>query len=97
MTEAEISYDDLPWADERVIREHAAELIELAESLGMTNLRYASGNRIVLTLTDHVVLLGEFRFAEEASLQIGYQIRAYTDGVLKNPGVSRDLVDATPL
>lgn len=92
-----VAYDDLPVADERVIRAHAAELIAMAEALGLANLRYASADRIVVTVTDHVEYLGEFRFAERASHMIGHQIRVYTDGVLTNPGVSPDLVAATPL
>jgi hypothetical protein len=92
-----VAYDDLPWADEEIIREHAAELIAMAESLGLSDLRYASSNRIVVTLTDHVEPLGEYKFSERASFMLGHQIRAYSDAVLKNPGVSPDLLAATPL
>ena len=97
MTADYVSYDDLPWADEQVIRAHAAELIAMAEDLGMTNVRYASDNRLVVTATDHFERLGPFTFAEEASYLLGYRIRVYSDGVLKNPGVSPDLVAATSL
>ena len=92
-----VSYDDLPWADEQVIRAHAAELIAMAESFGLANLRYASANRIVVTLTDQVATFGDYRFAEQASFLLGRQVRAYDDEVLKNPGVSPDLLAATPL
>ena len=47
MTADYVSYDDLAWADEQMIRAHAAELIAMAESLGPADLRYASSNRIV--------------------------------------------------
>ena len=53
MTADYVSYDDLPWADEQVIRAHAAELIAMAEDLGLTNVRYSSDNRLVVTATDH--------------------------------------------
>jgi hypothetical protein len=97
MTAEYISYDDLPWADEGVIRAHASELIAMARSLGLADLRYASGNRIVVRLTESAVTFGDYRFAEEASFHLGYQIRVYDDEVLKNPGVSPDLVAAMPL
>ena len=97
MTVDHVAYDDLPWADERVIRAHAAELIALAEGIGLTYVRYASGNRLVVTRTERVEPLGECVFAERASLLLGHQVRVYSDGVLSNPGVSPDLVAATPL
>ena len=97
MTDDYVAYDDLPVANESVIRAHAAELIAMADTLGLANVRYASADRIVVTVTDHVEHLGEFRFAERASFMMGHQIRVYTDGALKNPGVSPDLVAATPL
>jgi hypothetical protein len=92
-----VAYDDLPVADEHVIRAHAAELIAMTETLGLAHVRYASADRIVVTVTDHVDYLGEFRFADRASFMMGCQIRVYTDGVLTNPGVSPDLLAATPL
>jgi hypothetical protein len=92
-----VAYDDLPWADEEIIRAHAAELVAMAESLGLSDLRYASSDRIVVTLTDHVEPLGEYKFSERASFVLGHQMRAYSDAVLKNPGVSPDLLAATPL
>ena len=97
MTADYVSYDDLPWADEQMIRAHAAELIEMAESLGLTDLRYASTNRVVVRLTDHAAPFGDHKFSERASFLLGHQIRAYDDEVLKNPGVSPDLLAATPL
>ena len=97
MTDGYVSLEDLPWADEQVIRAHAAELITMAESLGLTNVRYASGNRLVVTMTGRIERMGPFTFAEEASFHLGYRIRVYTDGVFKNPGVNPDLVAATPL
>ena len=97
MTADYVAYDDLPWADEQVIRAHAAELIAMAETLGLADLRYASGNRIVVRRTDHVEALGVHKFSERASFMLGHQIRAYSDRVLQNPGVSPDLLAATPL
>ncbi len=97
MTADYVSYDDLPWADEQVIRAHAAELIAMAEGIGLSNVRYASGNRLVVTRTERVEPLGEYVFAEQASFFLGRQVRVYSDGVLNNPGVSSDLLAATPL
>ena len=97
MTADYVSYDDLPWADEQMIRAHAAELIAMAESLGLDDLRYASSNRVVVRLTDHAAPFGDHHFSERASFLLGHQIRAYDDEVLKDPGVSPDLLAATPL
>ena len=68
-----------------------------AESLGSADLRYASNNRIVVRRTDHVEPMGEHRFSEWASFMLGHQICAYSDTVLRSPGVSPDLLAATPL
>mgnify|MGYP003606603592 CR=1 FL=1 len=97
MTADYVFLEDLPQADERVIRAHAAELVAMAEDLGLSDVRYASSNRIVVTRTDHVESLGVHKFSERASFLLGHQIRAYSDAVLKNPGVSPDLLAATPL
>jgi hypothetical protein len=59
--------------------------------------RYASDNRAVVTCTDQVAPLGIHRLAEEAGFTFGYRIRGYSDEVFVNPGVSPDLVAATPL
>jgi hypothetical protein len=64
-----------------------AELIAMAESLGLVNVRYASHNRLVVSVTEHLERLGSFTLAEEASYRLGYRICVNTDGVLKNPGV----------
>jgi hypothetical protein len=92
-----VGYDDLPWADEQMIRAHASELIAMAESLGLANLRYASSNRVVVTLTDRAAPFDDHRFSERASFLLVRQMRAYDDEVLKNPGVSPDLLAAMPL
>ena len=97
MTADYVFLEDLPQADERVIRAHAAELIAMAESLGLSDVRYASDNRLVVSVSDHFQRLGPFTFAEEASYHLGRRIHVYSDEVLKNPGVSPDLVAATPL
>ena len=92
-----VSLEDLPWANEQVIRARAAELIAMAERLGLANVRYASDNRVVATRTDKVAPLGIHRLAEEASFTFGRRIRVYSDEVFANPGVSPDLVASTPL
>ena len=71
MTADYFAYDDLPWADEQVIRAHDKELIALADSFGLANLRYASSNRILVTLTNRVVTFGDYRFAEQAGFLLG--------------------------
>lgn len=92
-----VSLEDLPQADERVIRAHAAELIAMADTLGLSDVRYASDNRLVVSVSDHFRRLGPFTLAEEASYLLGRRIHVYSDEVLTNPGVSPDLVAATPL
>jgi hypothetical protein len=97
MTADYVALEDLPQADEGVIRAHAAELIAMAESLGLMNVRYASDNRLVVSVPDRFQRLGPFTLAEEASYLLGRRIHVYSDEVLKNPRVSPDLVAATPL
>ena len=97
MTTDCVEFDDLPIADEQVIRAHATELIAMAESLGLANLRYASRNRLVVSLTEDVEPLGEFLFPTRASFLLGYRVRAFTDDLFVKPGVSPDLIAATPL
>jgi hypothetical protein len=97
MTANYVALKDLPPADEQLIRAHAAELISMAEGLGLANARYASDNRLVVRVTDHFERLGPFTFAEEASFMLGCRIHVYSGEVLTNPGVSPDLVAATPL
>ena len=97
MTADYAEFDDLPIADEQVIRAHATELIAMAQGLGLTNLRYASHNRLVVTLTQDVEPLGEFLFSTRASFLLGYRVRAFTDDLFTKPGVSPDLIAATPL
>ena len=97
MTDDILELEDLPPADEQAIRAHAADLIAMAEGLGLTELRYASGNRVVVTRTARVEPLGEHRLAEEASYFLGRRVRVYSAEVWKNPGVGADLMAATPL
>ena len=88
---------DLPWADDHLLRTHVGEWTATAASLGLSDLRNASSNRIVVRLTDHVESLGVHKYSERASFLLGHQIRAYSGAVLKNPGVSSDLLAATSM
>jgi hypothetical protein len=97
MTADYVSLEDLPQADEQVIRAHAAELIAMAESLELADVRYASDTRLVVSVADHFRRLGPFTLVEEVSYLLGRRIHVYSDEVLKNSGVSPDLLVATML
>ena len=97
MTRTEVFFEDLPIAEESDIRMHADELRALAARLGLAELRYASGNRLVVTESDESVAFGHYRFAVEASLLIGRQVCTFWSEVLSNAGVSPDLVASAPL
>ena len=92
-----VDYDNMPLADEAFIRAHREELIAMAENLGLTNVRYASRNRLVVTPTDAADALSVFELSAKASLAFGFRVRAFSDKLFVRPGVSEDLKAAQPL
>lgn len=92
-----IPFPDLPWATEDVIRENWNLLVGLTSQFHVTNLRYASSNRVVVTYADDDPEADPIEFAVVASRAIRHQLRIYTDKVLANPGVSQDLLHARAL
>lgn len=63
MTAQDIAYDDLPLADEEFIRAHREELFAMATSLGLTNVRYAARNRLVVTFDPSVPPMNLFKYS----------------------------------
>ena len=49
---------------------------------------YMFFNAGIVPRTERVQTLGEYRFSERATFFFSRQIRAYSDAVRKNPGVS---------
>ena len=92
-----VPYPDLPWATEDDIRQNWSILVRLMADFHLTNLRYASSNRIVVTCPDNDPVAFPFEYAASASEVIQRQLRIYTDKVLANPGVSQDLLHARAL
>jgi hypothetical protein len=88
---------DYEGAESDRVRNHGAKEACGFGAPGLADVRYASGNRLLVTRTPHVVPLGEHRFAEEASFFLGRRVRVYATEVLKNPGVGSDLLAAKPL
>lgn len=85
-----------PLLEEVTARAHAGELRELAAEYGITNLRFASAGRLVGTAGDDETYDGiGFEMAAQKLLQADIMLIA--DRVLSRPGVSQDLVAASPL
>ena len=92
-----VPYPDLPWATEDDIRENWDLLVGLTSQFHVTNLRYASSNRIIVTRPDGDPKSFPIEFAVGASRAIQRQLRIYCDEVLDNPRVSQDLLHARAL
>lgn len=86
----------LPPADEAVLRAHADELRALAARFGMSDLRFASAGKLVGHVTEHRDALDVADFEVAAVELLGAELRLYSDRVLGNRNVSRDLVAARP-
>lgn len=92
-----VPYPDLPWATEDDIRENWELLVGLTSQFHVTNLRYASSNRIIVTWLQDDPKSFPIEYAVAVSHALNRQIRIYTDEVLANPGVSQDLLHARAL
>ena len=92
-----VPFSDLPWATEDDVRENWDLLVSLTAEFHVTNLRYASSNRIIVTCPDNGQVALPFHFAAAASQAIHKQLRIYTDEVLANERVSQDLLHARAL
>ncbi|HTR69734.1 MAG TPA: hypothetical protein VMH41_05845 [Mycobacteriales bacterium] len=88
---------DLPLADEAAVRGRSGELQTLAESYGVTDLRYASPGRLVGHVAADRDLLDMIEFDLAASDMLAAKVSLFSDAVLDHPHVSADLVDARPL
>ncbi len=89
--------DDTPDADEAIIRAHREELLAIAAELGITDLKYASGNRLVGTPRPNDPNSSTYIFRTKARLALGYRIRLYADYIAADPRTGEDLRQATPL
>ncbi len=92
-----VPISDLPWASEGDIRDNWDLLVNLTSQFHVTNLRYASSNRIIVTCPKNGQVALPFHFAAAASRAIQRQLRIYTDEVLENERVSQDLLHARAL
>lgn len=80
-----------PGADEALVRAHAAELTELADSHGIRDLRFASAGRLVGRVDADRDLLDMSEFAAAAEQLLGAPVLLLSDAVLGKPNVSADL------
>ena len=92
-----VPYPELPWATEDDVRENWDLLVSLTSEFHVTNLRYASSNRIIVTWPQDDPKSFPIKYVIAASQAIHRQLRIYTDDVLANPGVSQDLLHARAL
>ena len=68
----------VPDADEAFIREHRDEILELAASFGIHDVKYAGGNRLVGTVVRIGVMLPTYAFMGEAEETFGRSIRLFS-------------------
>jgi hypothetical protein len=87
----------LPPADETVLRAHADELRALAARYGISDLRFASAGKLVGHVAEDRDAFDVADFEVAAVELLGAELRLYSDRVLGNRNVSRDLVAARPL
>ena len=92
-----VPYPDLPWATEDDIRENWDLLVNLTTQFHVTNLRYASSNRVIVTCPGNYADSDPYEYVVVASQAIQRQLRIYTDEVLENERVSQDLLHARAL
>lgn len=88
---------DLPLADEASVRARSEELRALAETYGVTELRYASPGRLVGHVAAEKDFLDMVEFDLAATDLLAAKVSLFSDAVLDHPHVSADLVDASPL
>jgi hypothetical protein len=84
-------------ATEEVVRQHAAELAELAANHGIHDLRFASAGRLLGRVDPDRDMLDMAAFAAEAEDLLGAPVLLLCDAVLGKKNVSQDLVHATAL
>lgn len=89
--------DDLPLADEALVRAHSGELRTLGESFGVSELRYASPGRLVGHVAADKDMLDVVEFDIAATDMLAARVSLFSDAVLNHPHVSVDLLDASPL
>jgi hypothetical protein len=88
---------DLPLLDEQHVLAHRDELVRLAGSFGVSDLRFASAGRLVGRVADDKDLLDVVGFDLAVEELLGARVSLFSDRVLVNDNVSQDLVDARPL
>lgn len=80
-----------------MVREHAAELTELARRYGIHDLRFASAGRLLGRVDTDRDLLDMAAFAAAAEQLLGEPVLLLSDAVLDKSNVSEDLVYARAL
>ena len=88
---------DLPLLDEQQVLAHRDELVRLAGSFGVSDLRFAAPGRLVGRVADDKDLLDVVGFDLAVEELLGARVSLFSDRVLVNDNVSQDLVDARPL
>lgn len=89
--------DDMPEADEAFVRAHRAELLALAEELGITDVRVAHTGRMVGSIHADSAPLGVYAFSARASSLLEHVVRMHDLDVTQRANASEDLQLAVPL
>jgi hypothetical protein len=92
-----LDHPTYPPLDEATARAHAAELRELAAAHGVSNLRFVSTGHLLGHIEPGYEVGEDADFEIEAEERLRRSFFLITDGALRNPGVSPELLNATPL
>ena len=87
----------LPPLDEATARSNAEMLRQLGARYGITGLRFASTGRLIGHMAEERDLTDMALFQRDIEDVLGKHADFFTDGLIGKPGVSADLLAATPL
>lgn len=97
MSHALVDERKLPLLDEQTARDNAGVLHRLGARHGITALRFASPGRLVGHVDEDRDMMDMADFMADVEDELGRRTYIISDRVLKNPGVSADVVLAQPL
>lgn len=93
----EVEFEDLPPATTTQLHVHRDVLERLAAEHGMRNLRVSPQGRLLATLDDDRTYFDVGDFEAAAAAALGAAVEFTPDGVLRQPGHTRDLDAAVAL
>lgn len=89
--------DDMPFADEALLRSHREELLAIAAELGITDVRVSTEGRLVGNAYGQSVPLSIYKFGARASALLEHVVTMYSVEVCDRPLTADDLKQALPL